>query len=214
MKKILILVAIFISHNTINAQISYGVKAGTNYNFSSVKISTSTTKEDVIKDLSSSPQAGFNVGGFLRVKIPIIGIFVQGEPTYTRLNTNLKFKGLTVEEETSSLAINRFDFPVLVGIKMLAIARVYAGPVFSWSLGNSIDNKDIELITNKEGSVGVQIGAGVELGPIMLDARFEGGVKNAMSFAEKNLTQVSEVTEKVNLDNRSAQIILSVAYKF
>ena len=185
MKKILLIAILFIAYNTSNAQISYGIKGGLNYNM-------------VDKAENFDPQAGigYNLGGFLRVKIPLLGLYVQGEPTYTRINSTI-----TVDGTEAKLGSNRFDLPVLAGFK-IAILRLYAGPVFSWNLGSSVDNSSVEVVTNTKNSVGGQAGVGVELGPIMLDARYE--------FAVQHELQVGDL----NYDNRAPQLILGVAYKF
>ena len=185
MKKILLIAILFIAYNSINAQISYGIKGGLNYNM-----------VDKAEDFDPQAGVGYNVGGFLRVKIPILGLYVQGEPTYTRINSTI-----TVNSKETKLGSNRFDLPVLVGFK-IAIVRLYAGPVFSWNLGSSVDESSIDVVTGTKNSVGGQAGLGIELGSIMLDARYE--------FAVNHDLQV----EGLNYDNRAPQLIFGIAYKF
>ena len=192
MKKILLLVVfITIGFTSANAQIAYGIKGGLNYNMPELT-------GDAVKGLDVTDELGFNVGAFLRVKIPIIGLYVQGEPTYTKLNS-------TIDE--AKLGTNRFDLPVFAGLKMLGLLRIYAGPVFSWNLGSSLDEQDIELVLENGSSVGGQAGVGVELGPIMLDARYEFGVQH--SYVIKAGGQ-----DIGNLDARGNQLILGAAWKF
>ncbi|MCK5781746.1 MAG: outer membrane beta-barrel protein [Flavobacteriales bacterium] len=191
MKKILLIAIMFVSYNVANAQIAYGIKAGLNYNMADV-----STK---IEDYSPENKAGFNVGAFLRVKIPIIGLYAQVEPTYTKLNTGLKSGS-----ESTTLSTNRFDLPVLAGIKMLGLVRLYAGPVFSWNLGSDIDLEDYKVVIDDKSSVGGQVGVGVELWKILLDVRYEFGVGHDMSI--KGLAE--------DFTNQGSQVILGVAYKF
>jgi len=150
-------------------------------------------------------KAGFNVGAFLRVKIPIVGLYVQAEPTYTKLNVELTDP--TGGSGTSNLGTNRFDLPVLLGWKMLGILRVYGGPVASWNLGSDVDWDDVDIVTEDNMSIGGQFGVGVELGPIMLDARYEGGVSHALKATGTS-------GGDIDFDNRGSQIILGIAYKF
>ena len=192
MKKILLIAIMFIAYNSANAQISYGIKGGLNYNYANI---------ESVKDLAVNNKVGWNVGGFLRVKIPILGLYVQGEPTYTKMNAEVEIDG-----ETTNLGSNRFDLPVLAGFK-LAIFRIYAGPVMSWNLGTEVDISDVEIIVNEKMSVGGQVGAGVELGPIMVDVRYEAGIKHALETAGVD-------TGDFNFDNRGSQLILGLAYKF
>lgn len=195
MKKILLIAVLFIAYNTSNAQISYGIKGGLNYNYASIDF------DNIDPSAIVNSKAGYNVGGFLRVKIPILGLYVQGEPTYTRLNAEITDKD---GNDATNLGTNRFDLPVLAGIK-LAIFRIYAGPVMSWNLGSSVDKDDVEVIVNDAMSVGGQIGAGVELGRIMIDLRYEGAIKHEMSLAGQ---------DDSSFDNRGSQIILGLAFKF
>jgi len=193
MKKILLIAIMFVAYNTANAQISYGIKGGLNYNYASIS---------GIEDLAVDNKVGYNVGGFLRVKIPILGLYVQGEPTYTRLNAEITDR--TGNLGTTTLGSNRFDLPVLAGFK-LAIFRIYAGPVMSWNLGSSVDWNDYEVVVNDAMSVGGQVGVGVELGRLMVDVRYEGGISHELSLAG---------IDNSNFDNRGSQLILGLAFKF
>ena len=195
MKKILLIAVLFIAYNTSNAQISYGIKGGLNYNYASIDF------DNVDPSAVVNSKVGYNVGGFLRVKIPLLGLYVQGEPTYTRLNAEITDKN---GDDATNLGSNRFDLPVLAGFK-LAIFRIYAGPVMSWNLGSSVDKDDIEVVVNDAMSVGGQVGVGVELGKIMIDLRYEGAIKHEMSIAGQ---------DDSSFDNRGSQIILGLALKF
>jgi len=152
MRKILFIAVLFVTYNVANAQVAYGVKAGFNYNFADVE------KSSNLDSFNPENKAGFNVGAFLRVKIPILGVYVQGEPTYTKLNT-----GITLDGKPTTLSTNRFDLPVLGGIKMLGLLRLYAGPVFSWNLGSDVDLNSYKVVVEDKSSVGGQVGVGVEL---------------------------------------------------
>jgi hypothetical protein len=195
MKKILLIAIMFVTYNVADAQIAYGIKGGLNYNLADISGTS---------DLKVDNKAGFHVGGFLRVKIPIVGLYVQAEPTYTKLNTELTS---AISGEATNLGTNRFDLPVLLGWKMLGMLRIYGGPVLSWNLGSKVDQSDIDLVTEDNYSMGGQFGVGVELGSIMLDARYEAGISHAMKMTGTD-------TGDVNFDNRGSQIILGVAYKF
>ncbi len=195
MKKILLIAIMFVTYNVADAQIAYGIKGGLNYNLADISGTS---------DLKVDNKAGFHVGGFLRVKIPIVGLYVQAEPTYTKLNTELTS---AISGEATNLGTNRFDLPVLLGWKMLGMLRIYGGPVLSWNLRSKVDQSDIDLVTEDNYSMGGQFGVGVELGSIMLDARYEAGISHAMKMTGTD-------TGDVNFDNRGSQIILGVAYKF
>ena len=194
MKKILLIAVMFIAYNTSNAQISYGIKGGLNYNYANI---------DGIKDFAVDNKVGYNIGGFLRVKIPLLGFYVQGEPTYTRLNAEVTDKNGKLG--TTNLGSNRFDLPVLAGFKF-ALFRFYAGPVMSWNLGSSVDWESVDVVVKDKTSIGGQVGVGVELGRLMVDLRYEGGISHELEavMGDKPPTQ---------FDNRGSQLILGVALK-
>ncbi len=193
MKKIILLAIMFVAYNVADAQISFGIKGGLNYNYASIS---------GVDDLAVDNKVGYNVGGFLRVKIPILGLYVQGEPTYTRLNAEITDR--TGNNGTTNLGSNRFDLPVLAGIK-LAIFRIYVGPVMSWNLGSSVDWQDVDIVVNDAMSVGGQIGAGVEFGKLMLDVRYETGISHELAVAG---------IDNSSFDSRGSQLILGLAFKF
>jgi len=193
MKKVLLIAVMFIAYNVADAQISYGIKGGLNYNYASIS---------GIEDLAVNNKVGYNIGGFLRVKIPLLGLYVQGEPTYTRMNAEIEDRNGAMG--TTTLGSNRFDLPVLAGIK-LAIFRLYAGPVMSWNLGSSVGWDDYDVVVNDAMSVGGQVGVGVELGKIMIDVRYEGGISHELELAG---------IDNSSFDNRGSQIILGLALKF
>ncbi len=193
MKKIMLLAIMFVAYNVADAQISFGIKGGLNYNYASIS---------GVDDLAVDNKVGYNVGGFLRVKIPILGLYVQGEPTYTRLNAEITDR--TGNNGTTNLGSNRFDLPVLAGIK-LAIFRIYVGPVMSWNLGSSVDWQDVDIVVNDAMSVGGQIGAGVEFGKLMLDVRYETGISHELAVAG---------IDNSSFDSRGSQLILGLAFKF
>ncbi len=196
MKKILLIAVLFIAYNTSNAQIAYGIKGGLNYNYASIDFN------NINVDAITNDKVGFNIGGFLRIKIPLLGIYVQGEPTYTRLNAEITDRN---GGSATNLGSNRFDLPVLAGFK-LAIFRIYAGPVMSWNLGSEVDKDDYKVVVEEPMSIGGQIGVGVELGKIMVDLRYEGGISHELKTAGVD-------TGDYTFDNRGSQIILGLALK-
>jgi len=192
MKKILLIAVMFIAYNTSNAQISYGIKGGLNYNYANV---------DNVSDFAVNNKVGYNIGGFLRVKIPLLGIYVQGEPTYTRLNSEVTDRD---GNHASTLGSNRFDLPVLAGFKF-ALFRIYAGPVMSWNLGSSVGWDNYKVVVKDKTSIGGQVGVGVELGRLMVDLRYEGGISHELEMVGLDKSD--------QFDNRGSQLILGVALK-
>jgi opacity protein-like surface antigen len=131
-------------------------------------------------------------------------LYVEGAPTYTRLNTGLP--ALDANSDSDVLSTNRLDVPLYLGWKMLGIIRIYGGPVYSFNLGTKFKEVDYDLTLEDKSAYGYHIGTGVELGPIMVDLRYEGAISHKASFDIQ--------TQKITLDNKGAQVLLSVGYKF
>ncbi|MEN8138013.1 MAG: outer membrane beta-barrel protein [Bacteroidota bacterium] len=201
MKKILLFAVLIVAFNSANAQMAYGLKAGLNYNLADIDADNGLSEA-----MDPENAFGFHAGAFVRMKIPILGLYVQAEPTFTRLNVKVNDPLSDIlNSETTTLSTNRFDLPVLVGWKMLGMVRLYGGPVASWNLGSKLSSESIDIVVKENMSIGGQAGVGVELGSILVDARYEFAVKHNLA---------AEEFPEVNFDNRGSQIILGLAYKF
>lgn len=149
------------------AQIDFGPRI----NLTSTKLSL---KEN-IADVSSGDAAfGYQLGAFLRVKIPIVGLYVQPEALFSNPSAQV-----TVATEKIDLNFSQIDVPVMVGIK-LGPVRLNAGPSFRFV--SKVDAKDpngtIEDIKDeyKNSTVGYQAGVGVDILKMVIDLKYEGSL--------------------------------------
>ena len=204
MKKLALLVLLFIGASQVSfSQIHFGIKGGINYNSDSFQNVT----EDIIDGAKS--RTGFHAGIWTRIKIPVIGLYVRPELVYTSLKSEV------TSANDSKLKANydfqKIDIPVLLGKKFLKVAHVFVGPSFQYiidgdfkSLGDQVESID----TVVDGlTVGMQLGAGVELGKIGIDMRWE----RAFSDIESSL--VSQGVSN-RFDTRVNQIIVGLSYRF
>lgn len=160
MKKSLVivvaLVAILCGAQTAKGQIfKLGVKAGAIV--SSEKLSIGGVQV-------SDTKPGFEIGIQTQVKIPVIGLFIQPEVTYSWVKTKFNGPNGLITSTTS-----QWDIPVMLGWK-IAFFRIMAGPVFSFpSTSVSWGQADFSKYTTS-----YAVGLGFDLGKFTLDARYQG----------------------------------------
>lgn len=195
MKK-LIVIGLILMGGSAMAQASFGLKGGLNYgatgdyeNYSQVIGDASTVAE-------GKEKAGYHLGAF--AKFELLGIFLQPELVYTRLNT---------EYDQFNYNIDKIDAPVLVGINVLGPLNLKAGPSFQYILTNELENTNLSISNvENEISVGYQLGMGVQFGNLGFDARYEG------AFDENNAFGETASDQNFKIDSRPSQWILSVSY--
>lgn len=197
MKKLIVIGLIMIGGSAM-AQATYGLKGGLNYgatgdyeNYSQVIGDASTVAE-------GKEKAGYHLGGF--AKFEFLGIFLQPELVYTKLNT---------EYDGFDYNIDKIDAPIFVGINVLGPLNLKAGPSFQYILKNELDNTNLKISdVENEISVGYQVGLGLEFGNLGFDARYEG------AFDENNAFGEAALDRNFKIDSRPSQWILSVSYAF
>lgn len=195
MKK-LIVIGLILMGGSAMAQASFGIKGGLNYgatgdyeNYSQVIGDASTVAE-------GKEKAGYHLGAF--AKFELLGLFLQPELVYTRLNT---------EYDQFNYNIDKIDAPVLVGINVLGPLNIKAGPSFQYILKNELENTNFSISdVENEISVGYQLGMGVQFGNLGFDARYEGAFDDNNAFGETASDQ------NFKIDSRPSQWILSVSY--
>ncbi len=206
MKKLILTLAfMLIAFQYSNAQISYGIKAGLNF----------ASPSDVVASDGSTPEidanTSYHVGGFLRVKVPVLGLYVRPEVVYTSITTSLPIPNELGGTVPSDFKLNRIDIPVLIGLKMFGVANAFAGPVFQNVITSDLDATGISELDSEDFSVGMQLGVGFEFWKLGLDVRYETAFSDNVSEFE-----VPDGSEVLNyqLDNSPDQFILGLSYKF
>jgi len=206
MKKLILTLAfMLIAFQYSNAQISYGIKAGLNF----------ASPSDVVASDGSTPpidaNTSYHVGGFLRVKVPVLGLYVRPEVVYTSITTSLPIPNELGGTVPSDFKLNRIDIPVLIGLKMFGVANAFAGPVFQNVITSDLDATGISELDSEDFSVGMQLGVGFEFWKLGLDVRYETAFSDNVSEFE-----VPDDSEVLNyqLDNSPDQFILGLSYKF
>ena len=186
-------------------KIDWGAKAGLNYNFggdlSEAPASIGESFEDVIT--GADAKAGYHFG--LWTKIDVLGIYVRPELIYTQLNNTYGENPVNSRNE-ADFNTKKLDIPVLFGVKVAGPLHIFAGPSFQYILESDFDVTSIDNLETNDFSMGLQIGAGLELGKLGLDVRWEKGFSNDANGRFLNT--------QFDIDNRPNQIIFGLSYRF
>jgi hypothetical protein len=207
MKKIIFAFCLIISFSLNTKAIDYGIRGGVNF-------SSLPNLEEVIGDytLFGEPDNyfGFHIGAMSQVKF--FSMFVQPEVLFTSVGTFMR-----LEENVENAGLDnrayfktkyyKIDVPVIVGPHFGPV-RIGVGPVYSLMLGhsNDYDSETLGVDFRQKlftSNLGYQIGAGIALGNLILDLKFEGGLTK---FG--NTVTVGNITQPV--DTRPRQVILSI----
>lgn len=159
MKKLLLLIAVALVSMTASAQtnklFTWGVEAGMNFN------SLSFDKEM----FESGNRAGFFVGPKVKVKVPLVGLGLDGALIYSMNSAQIQNEDIVKSENLSYLEIPlnvRYDFSLL---KVLSI-YLATGPQYNYCM--SSDATIADFYGPIDGGIsrstwGWNVGGGVEL---------------------------------------------------
>jgi len=154
------------------AQTSYGMKGGLNYGATGDYENFSQVAGDVSTVENGKESTGYHLGAF--AKFEFLGIFLQPELVYTSLKTEYK---------TFDYRMNKIDAPILLGLNVFGPINIKAGPSFQYVLNNDLENSDFEISdVDNEITLGYQLGAGLDLGRLGFDVRYEGAFNENNAF--------------------------------
>jgi hypothetical protein len=178
MKKYLLSAALLIAVSiSAQAQFSLGVKGGVNFS----KINTSAVGESSV--------TGYQAGLFARVGS---GLYLQPELYLASKGGKFDFQatdGTTVTTE-GKVKFTTLNVPLLLGKSFGAKNlnfRVMAGPVYSYALdknqnfSDNVNGAYQDFGSYDKSTLGFQAGAGVDIGSITADLRYEGGLSKVNS---------------------------------
>ena len=147
------------------AQFSLGIKGGVNY---------STVSSN---NLNSSGVAGYQAGVFGRIGG---GFYLQPEVYLSSTGGDFNSND---NSYSARVRFTNLNIPVLVGVKFGPKDlnfRVMAGPIYTSVLSNNFSNTVNVAYTDfghySNSTLGYQAGAGIDLGAISADIRYEGGL--------------------------------------
>ncbi len=197
MKKLILTLALVVVTVGASAQITLGPRIAL----------TSTNldlREEVANVQSGDAEFGFQYGLFARIKVPVIGLYVQPELLFSKAESSI-----TSGAQNVDLSFNRVDVPIMIGGKIGPL-RINAGPSLSFLTsaesdvaGLVTDIKDNYSSTN----VGFQAGIGVDILKFVIDLKYEG------SLSEKFGDAITVAGNSFATDERPSQIVLAVGFK-
>lgn len=185
---------------------SFGLKAG--LNFSRLPSTISGASPDYIVSSLSDSYTGFHVGLFGQFVFG--GGFFQPELLYTQNGRDMHVE-LVAPAQEDGYFVEKFShlvMPLHVGAKLGPI-KLSAAPVFSLLI-NSWNDLEIDqdfASTLSKLTLGYQLGAGLQLGSLMLDFRYEAGLTK---FGDG----VTIGGQTIKYDTRPHQYILSLGFRF
>ena len=187
-KLLLSTLVIFLGIHTMQAQSSWGLRGGLNYNSNGEFLSEAS---EVYKNPKSN--AGYHVGLFK--KIDLLGFFLRPELVYT--STSSSYNG-------DDLSMSKIDLPLNLGSGFIGPTYIFAGPSLQYVLSSEFAGVSTAS-SLKDITIGANIGLGVSLNKINIDLRYERGLtEKEMRF----LTQ--KVYKEARIDTRQDQLILSL----
>ncbi|MCK5441608.1 MAG: PorT family protein [Maribacter sp.] len=195
MKKSLLMAVFALVSLTAFAQkdSGFGIKGGLNYNANGDYFDAA---EDAYKDPSRN--VGYHIGLFGKLGNRF---YVRPELVYTKTKSDY---------DGESFDMSKLDVPVLVGTKIIGPLHVFAGPAFQYILDSEFEGISSNEIES-DFTVGLHIGAGVNLGKLGVDVRYERGFSsNEANFINNNVTELNPN----RVDTRPDQLIVSLSVAF
>lgn len=202
MKKVFLIAVMALASATAFAQkdSGFGIKGGLNYSQNGDLIaSVGDAASDIVE--GSSGKLGYHIGVF--GKIELAKLYIRPEAIYTRTTSTYDVNGTPTEFDNTKI-----DVPVLLGINLIGPLHVFAGPALQYQVENDLEGFSINE-AEKDFTVGLHAGIGVNLGRLGLDVRYERGFsENEADFIGTNVTNVEG-----RVDSRPSQVIFSLSLK-
>ncbi len=178
-RRYLLICISLVCFNYVQAQVTFGLKAGINLAQQNIK--------EVDLDIDSDEITGYNFGGFLEVPIGNGNIYFQPEFLLIQKGGDLNLNVSDIKT-----IVNYIDVPILLKLKILNAnlfnVNVLGGPSFGYATsGEMVDNGTIIKLNFGEDNIkrfdlGIHAGAGVglNLGSLTVfgDARYLFGVSD------------------------------------
>ena len=183
------------------------VNVGPKVGFSSSKL----TMEEADLIRSGASTIGFHAGAFIRISF--VGLYLQPEVLFTSSGGRIEVRDEVEDtfEEIQELNYNKIDVPIMIGAKLGDVLRINAGPTFSYILREDARSEGAvattqEVSTNYENAtVGYQLGIGLDIGKIVIDARYEDNLSklgDSVRFGSKTF----------DTDYRNSQYTVSLGF--
>lgn len=188
------------------AQFSFGLRGGLNFSrlpSNTYELNDPQTRINTVDESYS----GFHAG--VMAQISLLGVFVMPEILFVSTGNDLVLEREGEPDSYFQQKFSHIDIPVMVGAKIGPL-RAGIGPVASILLDNSSGLASEEPGFRERfhpASYGFQLGAGLNLGNLALDLKYQLGLSDTGDGIE-----IGETT--YNFDSRPRQIIFSIGLLF
>lgn len=183
------------SHLKAQSTFTVGPKVGLNY----TKIAGSN-----ITNIEYEYIRTWSAGAFARANLG--KLYLQPEAYFNTKGSNLQIQQDPNNQSSGNvngkIRLSSLDVPLLLGYKLAegkkkkSNIRVYGGPVASFVLKET--QNDLKLLDDNsyefnKANIGIQAGAGIDIGNLTFDARYETGLNKINSYFNQraNVFQVS-----------------------
>jgi opacity protein-like surface antigen len=197
MKKLVLTLALVLIGFSASAQFTLGPRI-------TLTSTNLDLREEVANVRAGDAEFGFQYGLFARLKVPVIGLYVQPELLFSKTESTI-----TSGAQNVDLSFNRVDVPVMIGGKIGPL-RINAGPSFSFLTSAESDVAGVvtDIKDNySDTTVGFQAGIGVDLLKFVIDLKYEG------SLSEKFGDSITVSGNSFSTDERPSQIVLGIGFK-
>lgn len=190
-----LLILMLITGVSAFAQSGFGVKGGLNY-----ADNGEIEFEDTMNAVENTEsKIGYHFGVYYRASMA--GFFVKPELLYTTTTSSFEFN-----DQSADYNITKLDLPILVGARILGPLNIFAGPALQYILENDFEGVALNDLENKF-TVGAQFGAGIQLGSLGVDIRYE----RALTDNETQVLDSNNLSGISRVDTRPNQFILSLS---
>lgn len=199
MKKAL-LILMFLTGASAFAQSGFGVKGGLNYSDNGkIEFTDVTDTGENIMEENADRKTGYHFGVFYRADVG--PVFLRPELVYTKTTSSYKYNN-----ENTDYDVSKLDLPILVGVNVLGPLNLFAGPSLQYILENDLQGISIGEV-EKDFTVGAQFGAGIQLGNIGLDVRYE----RSLTENQAEVLELDNPGGARRIDTRPNQFIVSLS---
>lgn len=203
MKRTIFFLLMLLMVQVSQAQFSFGLRGGLNFTNLPEKTYTMDDVNTSIGTLSDS-YTGFHVG--VMSEISLLGLFIMPELLFVSTGNDLVLKRLGEDPAYFKQKFSQLDIPVMVGTR-LGPVRLGLGPVATILINSKSNLPEDAQFKERFNSAtyGFQLGAGLKLGNLALDLKYQFGLSN--------LGDGIEIGERTyNFDTRPRQFILSIGF--
>jgi hypothetical protein len=204
MKKVAIIILLLLAVQISQAQFKFGLRGGLNFSMIPQETYILNDAETSVSTLRDS-YTGFHIGAMSQISLA--GVFIMPELLFVSTGHHMVLR----EGDTEVFYQQKFsqiDVPVMVGSKIGPV-RLGVGPVAGIILNSKSELPEDAAFKErfKPTTWGFQAGAGLTLGTMALDLKYQFGLSSLGDG-------ITIGNQTYNFDARTRQIVLSIGFLF